>query len=852
MDSQPSPSDPIEALLAETVATVPNKFPMAEGVADYRIAIVGEAPGADEVGAKEPFVGASGRLLNSILARNNILRAACFVGNVSQHRPLGNDIETFAWDGPEIQGGIQKLKADLQKFKPNIVVCVGGTALRAFHPSHSEDISIMSWRGSMFMGDLDGLQVKCIGCIHPAATFHLDGLEPLIGFDFKRARGEGGSPTLQLPERHFELDLSASETIARLDALPLDAEVSIDIEGGITGIPCISFTDDPLTGFIVAFVRSGGQTRWTLEEEVDVWQAVRRVLQDPKRPKVLQNSLYDVFVLAFAFHILVRNVKWDTMVMHWELFSELKKNLGLLCSIYTREPYYKEDRKSDDLRTFFEYCCKDSAVTLECKRKILSAFKTLDSQHCQFNHDMLKPMLYMQLRGLKYNMALATKKQAEIQVEIASYQAQLDKVAGTSLNVKSWKQKQDFLYQTLGMKPQFTRKGHKLTSNDESILKLWKETSHPALDLILQVVRRRTISSMLKIKTDLDGRVRGRYSIVGSETGRVTCRKSPTGSGANLQTTPDENELYSEGVMRDGLRVLIEADDDHDMCQVDLSGADNWTVAAHASRLGDHNMMKDLLAGIKPAKVLVLMFRGIPIPADRAELAKLCDGISKQDPLYFGAKQCCHGSNYGMGAKLVSDRVFIESDGAIVLTKQQCERLQHAYFQRYPGVLAWQRWCQEQVRTKRAITSASGHTRKFFGNPHSYDTYKQAYADEPQQNTTYVTNRSVLSLWRDPANRIIEVRRTSNGTPHSLLMGDNRILVGSVSRPGWHPGAVVIEPLHQVHDAFICQWPTIWREWARERVRSYSNQSVTIAGQSITIPGEGNFGPNWGSLNETL
>lgn len=870
MDSpSPTSNDPLlEELLngPRITATVPNKFPMVEStVANYKIAIIGEHPGKDEIGAGEPFVGASGRLLNAILARNNILRAACLLGNVSQHMPPAG--EEWDWQSPEIQEGLVKLKADIATFQPNIVVCVGGQALRAFHPSHSEDLSIIAQRGSLFMGNLDGLQVKCIGTIHTAATFHPKGagFEPLINFDFKRARAEAETPILVLPQRNFDLDLNFSALIARLEGLPDGAEVSIDIEGGINGIPCISFTDDPFTGFIVPLIRGNGLSKWTPEEELVIWQTMRKVLQDPKKAKVLQNSLYDVFVLAWSFNILVRNVKWDTMLMHWELYCELKKNLGLLCSLYTREPYYKEDRESGDLRVFFEYCCKDSAVTLECKRKILSAMKTLDLQHCMFNHDMLKPLLYMQLRGLKYNSVKASQKKFELDKEIAEWQAKLDKVAGEHLNVKSVPQKRKFLYDTLGMKVHFTRgKDPKITTNDEAILHMWKDTAHPALDLMLQVVRRRTISSMLKVKTDWDGRVRGRYSPVGSETGRVTVRKSPTGSGTNLQTIPDENELYTTGIMHEGLRTLIEADDEHDMCQVDLSGADNWTVAAHAARLGDSNMLNDLLAGIKPAKVLVLMFRGITIPSDRKELATLCDTIKKSDPLYFGAKQCCHGSNYGMGAKLVSDRVFIESDGAIVLTKQQCEKLQHAYFQRYPGVLAWQRWVQEQIRTKRAITSASGHTRRFFANPHSYDTHKQGYADEPQQNTTYVTNLSVLALWRDRANRVIAVREGPNGVA-KLYVGSGEILHGGTYGDGGRhsayalfghrkvrPGSCIIEPLHQVHDAFLCQWPKVFRDWSRSRVSSYANQTVTIAGGEITIPGEGHYGPSWGEQDFDL
>lgn len=866
----PSPDQAlgIDDLVVHVEPTVPNQFPSVDGI-KYKIAIVGEAPGIDEIREGKPFVGAAGRLMNALLARCNILRAACFIGNVSQHRPPNNDITKFDWNGPEIQGGLAKLKADLQQFQPNVVILLGNTALAAFHPNQNFDHndhsdksdapSISAWRGSILQGSLDGYNVKVIPTYHPASALRVDENIPYILFDFKRSRGDGEYPELNLPIRHFDLNLSAAETIARLDALPADARVSIDIEGGTYGIPCISFTDDPAHGFIVAFIGGNSTSRWSVEDEVEVWRSVKRVCENPLQPKVLQNSLYDRFVLAYAFGILIRNVKYDTMLMHWERYCEMKKSLAVQASIYTREPYYKEDRTANDLHTFFEYCCKDSAVTLEIQRKIDGALTVNDRSHCDFNHAMLNPMLYMELRGIRYDSDKAAAKREELQKEINGFQVQLDALTGTPLNVKSWVQKQDYLYRKLGLPVQFIKgKNKKITSNDEAILRLWKKTARPELELMLNVIRRRTIMGMLKIKTDKDGRVRGAYSVVGTETGRISVKKSPTGSGTNLQTTPDENTLYTEGVMREGLRVLLLADIDHDMCQVDLEGADNWTVGAHCMRLGDPNMILDLKAKIKPAKVLVLMTRGVPIPHDRAALAALCEGVSKNDPLYFAAKQVCHGSNYGMQPKLVSERIFIESDGMLNITVAECLILQNAYFQHYPGVKAWQRWVQEQVKQKRELMSASLHTRRFFGNPYDQDTYNQAYSDEPQANTTYCTNKFILALWRDPANRVAEVR------PEFIVNGIGQFLRGAVmenTRRGRvarfgdrvvRAGSVIIEPLHQVHDAGIQQWPTVLRDWARERVKAASQQTLTIAGQQIIIPGEGNFGPSWGELHHKL
>src|SRR6516164_4787530 len=69
----------------------------------YRIAVIGDAPGRDEEIQGKPFVGMAGKMLNNLLQHAGIVRAACFVGNICQHRPPNNDIKRFALDGPEIQ-----------------------------------------------------------------------------------------------------------------------------------------------------------------------------------------------------------------------------------------------------------------------------------------------------------------------------------------------------------------------------------------------------------------------------------------------------------------------------------------------------------------------------------------------------------------------------------------------------------------------------------------------------------------------------------------------------------------------------------------------------------------------------
>ncbi len=135
----------------------------------------------------------------------------------------------------------------------------------------------------------------------------------------------------------------------------------------------------------------------------------------------------------------------------------------------------------------------------------------------------------------------------------------------------------------------------------------------------------------------------------------------------------------------------------------------------------------------------------------------------------------------------------------------------------------------------RDLTSASGHTRKFFGRRKSWDkraravvadhdTWKEYLADEPQENTTYATNLALSKLWHDPENRISTVQPN---TTH-----------------------LRIQPLHQVHDALIGQFRIEDTDWAKEKIKGYFANTLTVANTQLIIPFEGAYGPSWGELGE--
>ena len=110
-------------LVANRTTVVPGVRPPGA-----RVLLVGEAPGAQEDLAGEPFVGRSGQLLDVLLAEAGLPRADVAVTNVVKCRPPGNRAPRRA----EVASCRPWLTAQLAIADPEVVVSLGSTALAWF------------------------------------------------------------------------------------------------------------------------------------------------------------------------------------------------------------------------------------------------------------------------------------------------------------------------------------------------------------------------------------------------------------------------------------------------------------------------------------------------------------------------------------------------------------------------------------------------------------------------------------------------------------------------------------------------------------------------------------------------
>jgi len=114
-----------ECRLCELHATRTNTA-FSRGDGSSGLVVVGEAPGADEDRLGEPFVGASGKMLDKWLVDAGVDPTGVYVCNVIKCRPPENRVPTMT----EVSACKGYLYRQIVLVRPRVIVTLGATAAR--------------------------------------------------------------------------------------------------------------------------------------------------------------------------------------------------------------------------------------------------------------------------------------------------------------------------------------------------------------------------------------------------------------------------------------------------------------------------------------------------------------------------------------------------------------------------------------------------------------------------------------------------------------------------------------------------------------------------------------------------
>lgn len=170
-----------------------------DGPANAEIMFIGEGPGFHENEQGHPFVGASGKFLDQLLAQADVTREEVFIANVVKCRPPGNRDPL----PDELATCDMYLEAQIKAINPSIIVTLGRISMSKFFSG----VKISAVHGQMQkVGER-----YVIPMFHPAAALHQSALKPTILADFaklpdqlKEARAALGKPVVEKVKKKVE------------------------------------------------------------------------------------------------------------------------------------------------------------------------------------------------------------------------------------------------------------------------------------------------------------------------------------------------------------------------------------------------------------------------------------------------------------------------------------------------------------------------------------------------------------------------------------------------------------------------------------------------------------------------
>jgi len=560
------------------------------------------------------------------------------------------------------------------------------------------------------------------------------------------------------PERGELITYPKEQEIIDLLTNTKDKEMFFDIETNPQlEMTCFGFSFGPDKGWCVPMLQLN---HYHYDNTHKILRALAIALRD--NIVVIHNALFDLFVIAYRYGIPAPTRVYDTMLSHHRLFPEVEKSLGHCISLYTDQPYHKNEgvfnpQNSGEFQQLYEYNIKDVLTMALIKPSIDKLAKTLRAEESieQVN-SMVRPYLTAILQGIRID----TPELQMIRMHNDRYQYQVKRILslllGRDVNPNSPKQVSEYLYTGLGL-----RKPDRDATNEKTLLQLRLKHDLPAVSLIIRYRSVAKESGLLKFPPyeglytkPMADRITTSYNLAGTTTFRLASRRLLGKWGTNIQNIPKK------------LRRLFIADKGKILVQVDQAGAEAMIVAYLCMR-GNFRML--FSEGIKSHVYVALrLFEAVwqdklgrsvrefcDAPIDKLKEMKGWDELntlikdSDEWPAncryYFMAKMVCHASNYGMKAPTFRVNMLQKSQGAIALENKEASRFLKTYHKLFPEIKQWHNETIMTLKNTKMLRNLFGYPRTFTGFIDE-SMHKEAYAFVPQSTVGCITNLAFVEL----------------------------------------------------------------------------------------------------------
>lgn len=178
----------LEKNICSQLSETATQLVMGDGNPVADIVFIGEAPGKKEDEQGKPFVGASGRFLNEMLAAANMSRDDVYITNIVKYRPPNNRDPL-----PEEKRAFWPyLLQQLEIINPSVVITLGRHSGMCFIP----DLVISRDHGRARTVRYHTHEFLVIPLYHPAAALYNGSMRQVLIDDFlaaERCASESGS-----------------------------------------------------------------------------------------------------------------------------------------------------------------------------------------------------------------------------------------------------------------------------------------------------------------------------------------------------------------------------------------------------------------------------------------------------------------------------------------------------------------------------------------------------------------------------------------------------------------------------------------------------------------------------------
>lgn len=467
---------------------------------------------------------------------------------------------------------------------------------------------------------------------------------------------------------------------------------------------------------------------------VDLLQALKPLLEDPKHTKLGQNLKYDMSVLARA-GVELQGVGYDTMLESYVLDSTATRHDmdSLALKYLSHRTIHFEDVAGKgakqlgfnqvELEQAGPYAAEDADITLRLHQTLWPRLEG-EAKLKQLFEAIEMPLVSV-LSRMERNGVLVDRKMLETQsVELASSMeeiaAQAFDAAGEEFNLGSPKQIQGILFDKLELPVlEKTPKGQPSTA--ESVLQELA-LDYPLPKLILEY---RSMSKLKSTYTDAlpacikaeTGRVHTSYRQAVASTGRLSS------TDPNLQNipvrTPEGRRIRQAFIAPPGSRIVAA-----DYSQIELR------IMAHLS--GDQGLVEAFESGVDIHRATAAEVFGISL-----------DKVSSEERR--SAKAINFGLIYGMSAFGLGRQLGIP--------RREAQEYVDLYFSRYPDVKQFMDDTKESARDRGFVETVYGR-RLYLPEIKARNPARRQYAERtainaPMQGTAAdIIKRAMITLHR--------------------------------------------------------------------------------------------------------